>query len=110
MTREWAISGFKGVIRTGSIVVTEQGVTLPNEPARSIKMENWDIKPDFALPADQQANAVDVLWGYGGAYIHWLKAGGNTEFLPITNLANINLRTKPGQQCEIFYSFLVEKS
>ncbi len=103
--RELAIGGFKGLIRTGSVLVTELGVILPNEPARAIKMENWDLLQDLVT-----ANGNDVLWGYGGAYIHWLKAGGNTEFLPITNLANINLRTKPGQQCEIFYSFLVEKS
>lgn len=95
---------FNGIIRTGSIDVTERGVTLPDEPATAIKMENWSLLPGLDAP-----NPADVLWGYHGSYIHWLNAGGNTEFLPITNTSQINLRTKAGETATIFYSFLVDK-
>ena len=92
----------EGVALADSIEVTEKGITLPKEAARLVKLENWDVLPDTTLTA---GNNVDVLWGYKGIYSHWLRAGGNTELLPISNLSDICLRTRPGQSVTIFYSF-----
>ena len=96
-----ALAGeLRGEARTGHLDVTEKGVTLPDEVARFVKLENWNLQPDLITD-----NNVDALWGYNGDFVHWLRSGGNTELLPIRNLQTICLRTKPGQTVTIFYSY-----
>ncbi len=91
---------FKGEAHPGSVEVTEKGITLPDEDARFVMLENWHLTTD--LTADQ---TVEVLWGYRGQYLHWLRSGGSSQLLPVRNLQDICLRTKPGETVTVFFSY-----
>ena len=94
------LDNLEGKPNAGLVEVTERGARFPNEQARLVKLENWHLEEDLVTP-----NTVDVLWGYNGQYVHWLRAGGNTELLPISNLQDISIRTKAGESVLIFYSW-----
>ncbi len=102
MTPVSQLLGLEGRPQSGSAVVTDKGVRLPDEAARFVMLENWYVLDDDLLT---NAHAIDVLWGYNGTYSHWLRAGGSTALLPVNNLNFISLRSKPGETITIYFSW-----
>jgi len=107
------LNDLKGVGRSSSIVVTEGGVRLPDEPARLVMLSNWNVEnePTFTLKAapgliiEEQLN--EVYWGFNGVYAHQLFPGKDSEWMPIANLQQISLRSRPGETAQIWFSWLV---
>lgn len=91
----------------GSIDVDDQGVKLPDDEALYVVMENWHVLPTGA--ALDQPNATEVLFGYRGQYVHWLRPGGTTDKLYVRSLEEISLKTRPGETATIFYSYTRRK-
>jgi hypothetical protein len=90
----------------GSIEVTDKGTTLPDVPALAIVLENWQQIGDEVFETE---NVVDVIYGFGGHYSHWLRPGGVTGEWKINNLREVNLRTpRPGEAVTIHFSYLSE--
>lgn len=111
---------------SGSILVTEKGVSLPNIPATGFILSNWNIDNkasfpyrrdttnafgDANAPADAKATTIlqqsgnEIIWGFNGNYAHQLFAGQTTPLFPCGNLSEVSLRTRPGQKITIFYSY-----
>lgn len=107
-------------VESSAVKVDERGVSLPNRPARFVMMSNWNVEnnSNFTYKSGTESAGsravteaayggagAEVLWGFRGTYAHQLFAGQTTILIPITNLEDICLRTRPGQSVTIWYSF-----
>lgn len=99
--------------QSSSILVTPGGVRLPDQPARYILLSNWNVENDAAFtlknaPGDlMEEIEAEVYWGFNGVYAHQLFPGRSTELIPCSNLKQICLRSRPGDQIQIWYSWIL---
>lgn len=102
---------YEGGAQSGSIDVTADGIQLPYQPCRFVKLENLTITGESAFKyreaagTDQKNLNLEVYYGFGGILAHALYDGQATELLPIDNLNRIQLWARPGQTVKIWYSW-----
>jgi len=107
---------------SGSITVTDKGVTLPKRAARFVMLSNWNTDGSSELNFRDDgsnnlasdggvdmnvsgASGLEVIWGFGGTFAHQLFAGQTTPLIPIADLQDVCLRCRTGSQVTIWYSF-----
>lgn len=101
---------------SSAVEVDEDGVRLPDIPAIAAMLSNWNVENNPALPLkagsagtglyspDREAQ-LEVYWGFGGVYAHQLFPGDTTAIIPLTNLKDVCLRSRPGQTVTIWFSY-----
>lgn len=111
MGNELLIEGVKGVGRSSSILVVEGGVRLPDEDCRLVKLANWNAANDEsfafkAAPGLIEESGDEVYWGFAGIYAHQLFTSRETDWIPVNNLNQISLRSRPGETVHVWYSWI----
>ena len=101
---------------SSAVEVDANGVRLPDIPAIALMLSNWNVEnePSFALRpgtagsglySPEKESQLEIYWGFGGVYAHQLFPGDTTPVIPITNLKEICLRSRPGQRVTIWFSY-----
>ena len=96
------MDGFQGKGVPFVVRVTEKGVALPEFDCKMVKLDNWNLQSDLLT-----GNDIEVYWGFEGNYVHRLVAGGNTDYIWVSNSSQITLRTKPGEVVDVYGSVLM---
>ncbi len=119
MTNELNLTGGA---QSGSIEVTEKGARLPKQTARFVMLSNWSVQDDSSYSAkpsyDETNNVInggatdaaqppntEIYFGFGGNEAHQLFAGQTTVLIPVSDLSQITVRTRPNQRTTIFFSW-----
>jgi len=101
-----------GVGQSSSILVTEAGVRLPVQEARYVLLSNWNVQNNAAFTRKAASDIMEALedevyWGFNGVYAHQLFPGRTTELIPVNDLSQICLRSRPSESITIWYSWIL---
>lgn len=99
---------------SSSALVTEQGITLPKITAKYLILSNWNILNDKSMALLANPNNVapvelesEVYWGFRGVFAHQLFPGQTSELIPVNDLSQITLRSRPGKSTTVWYSWIL---
>lgn len=87
-----------GEFYQNEVVVTEKPRQLPDDQAVFVKLGNPQILDD------NSENIVEVFYGDRDRQRHRLQPGTDTELLPIRNLRDIFIKTKPGERGVVVFT------
>ena len=101
---------------SSAVEVDANGTRLPDIPAIAVKLSNWNVEnePNFTLRpgsagsglySPEKESQLEIYWGFGGVYAHQLFPGESTDLIPLTNLKDVCLRSRPGQTVTIWFSY-----
>ena len=101
---------------SSAVEVDENGVRLPDIPAIAAMLSNWNVDNAPALGirtgsvgsglySPEKEIQLEIYWGFGGVYAHQLFPGESTGIVPLTNLKDVCLRSRPGQTVTIWFSY-----
>ena len=107
------LSNFEGRSGASSILVpADKLVRLPDQPCKFAMLSNFNIQNDsaFTLKASgtgglYQDIGEEVYYGFNGIVIAQLFPAESTQLLPVNNLDQVCLRTRPGDSITIWYAW-----
>jgi hypothetical protein len=110
---------YQGRGASGSILVTNIGVKLPDVACAFVILHNLTIEDtldsdtgefepkaeiaDAATPIE--ATSSEIVWGFNNSYTNQLFAGQSSYMIPINNLKQISLRTQGNDKTVISYDY-----
>lgn len=107
------LTDVEGNGHSSAVEVDEKGVRLPKQAARYLIISNWNVSNDPSLalianPGNLGPTELEheVYWGFNGVYAHQLFPGQTTELIPVNDLSQITLRTRPGLKSTVWFSWI----
>jgi len=102
----------EGVGQSSSIVATPAGVRLPKQPAKYVILSNWNVANDAAFTRKAATDIMEALeeevyWGFNGVYAHQLFPGRSTELIPVNDLSQICIRSRPSENIVVWFSWII---
>lgn len=92
--------------------VIENGARLPNQPCKFAMLSNWNVDddPSMAFKPVSSDNLVanagfEVYYGFNGIYVAQLLMGHVTDLLPISNLDQICVRSRPSSTARVWFAW-----
>lgn len=107
------LADYEGKTGGSSIDVGEGGVRLPDQPCKYAMISNWNVLNDaaaFSFHAPSADNlyensGFEMYYGFNGIYVAQIFPGSNTGLLPVNNLKQICLRTRPGSVLTAWFAW-----
>ena len=102
-----------GIGDSDAVQVTEKMTRLPDMKAKFVILSNFNIevtanyvnKATGGNLAEETGN--EVFWGFRGIPANQLFMGKSTEMLPINNLNQISVRTRPGKTIMLYITWII---
>lgn len=109
---EFYLNGFEGRAAGSSLIVTENGLRLPYQPCRYALLANWNVQNEPSLSYKPQGlsgfyedSNNEIYYGFSGVYVAQLFPSQNSGLLPISNLDQICVRSRPGVSVQLWYAW-----
>jgi hypothetical protein len=108
------LSDFQGRTGASSIAIpADKLVRLPDQPCKFALLSNWSTedtpllpeKSDAGVPESDLDNLQELYYGFNGRLVAQLLDGRSTELLPVANLSQICVRTRPGQSGTLYFAW-----
>ena len=113
------LKDFKGFVDGGSVILPALAgddptavVRLPDQPCKFVQLHNWNTLDDISFTAKGGAGAAgveddlqEIFWGVNGKFVGQLFQGRSTEIMPIANLNQIIVRTRPLLAGKVYYTW-----
>jgi len=108
------LDGFEGSSGGGSRdIPLNKIVRLADQACRFAIVSNWSTddttalaeKADAGVPESDLDDMQEIYYGFGGQLIGQLFVGQQTEILPVSNLNQICVRSRPGKTGRVYYAW-----
>lgn len=87
-------------------------VRLPDQPCRLVQLHNWNVGDDTSFTAKATAGGAlveddlqEIYYGFNGKFCGQIFQGRSSEIMPINNLSQIIVRSRPAQSGKVYYSW-----
>lgn len=111
--KKFYLSDYEGRSGASSIKVGDGELKrLPDQPCKFAVISNWNVQdvPSFTIKATGASgfyddSADEVYYGFNGIIMGQIMPARSTELLPVNNLNQICVRTRPGDSITIWYAW-----
>lgn len=109
---EFYLQNYEGRAAGSSILVDENSLRLPHQPCRYALLANWNTQnePSFSYKSLSgsglyEDGGYEIYYGFNGVFVAQLFPSQNSGLLPISNLDQICVRSRPGVNVQLWYAW-----
>jgi hypothetical protein len=108
------LEDFEGVAASSTFPIeADKTMRLPDQPCRFVQLFHWNTgddmsltrKADIGLLGSSKDDENEVYYGFGQRLCGQLFVGEHTDLIPVKNLNQIIVRTRPSKTATIYVAW-----
>jgi hypothetical protein len=104
------LTDYQGKADTRSFPINESGFRLPDVSCKFVRISNFNVENLATMPVEfpRESSAKqggEILYGFGGSPAFQIFPGAATDLIPVANLNQITLQSRPGETRQAWVTY-----